>query len=99
MYQVVKYLVLLKKKKYPVWLFTACNIGDNQIACMCIFTQMEMQDFKEPILTDLRNLQHEKAQLEKVRINYSLYKNVQAITFSPSLLKNRLSNKIKVQCT
>jgi hypothetical protein len=28
---------------------------------------MEMQDFKEPILADLRNLQHEKAQLEKVR--------------------------------
>ena len=30
--------------------------------------QMEMRDFKEPILADLRNLQHEKAQLEKVRI-------------------------------
>ena len=28
---------------------------------------MEMQDFKEPILADLRNLQFEKAQLEKVR--------------------------------
>ena len=28
---------------------------------------MEMVDFKEPILADLRNLQHEKAQLEKVR--------------------------------
>lgn len=45
---------------------------DTRIVCLFIFTQMEMQDFKEPILADLRNLQHEKAQLEKVRIN-SLY--------------------------
>ena len=41
----------------------------DAIVCLYILTQMEMQDFKEPILADLRNLQHEKAQLEKVRIN------------------------------
>ena len=43
---------------------------------------MEMLDFKEPILADLRNLQHEKAQLEKVRINYNTCKYT--ILFIPS---------------
>ena len=31
-------------------------------------SQLEMQEFKEPILADIRNLQREKAELEEVRM-------------------------------
>ena len=63
---------------YQIWFtISAYSLDDTHITYMynvIIITQMEIQDFKEPVLTDLRNLQHEKAQLEKVRIN-SLYIN------------------------
>lgn len=34
----------------------------NDIEC----SQMEMQEFKEPILADIKNIQQEKAELEEV---------------------------------
>ena len=45
-----------------------CFIYRCTFIIMLSYVQMEIQHFKEPVLADIRNLQLEKAELEKVRV-------------------------------
>ena len=47
----------------PYWVIVFSSLS-NDITCK--YAQMEMQEFKEPILADIRNIQQEKAELEEV---------------------------------